>query len=99
MAYIDTFNAAEDAGFQGRCLVATWLAARDILAEAPETEDHVARLDWANRVLVERTNLTPRQLAVQVLQNSTIAANPTGASDGDIQFQVNSVIATLVRVG
>ena len=99
MAYLDTYNAAGNADFQGRCLVAVWSAARDILAEDPVTLDHVSRLDWAHRVLREQANLTARQLAVLVLQNAIIGASPVTASDGDIQFQVNSIIPTLVKVG
>lgn len=99
MAYADIFNAANDAMFQGRCLVAMWKAAQDISSEAPDTPNHGARMDWATRVLQDRTNITPRQLAMQVLRNGTIAANPGAASDGDIQFQVNSIVGELIAVG
>lgn len=97
--YADIFNAANDALFQGRCQVAMWLAAGDIINEAPSTSNHAARLDWANRVLQDRANITPRQLAMQVLRNTTIAANPGASTDGDIQFQVNSVLAALIAIG
>jgi hypothetical protein len=99
MSYADIYAAANDSTFQGRCQVAMWTAAQNIAAEDPSTVDHTARMDWANRVLQERTNLTPRQLAVQVLRNTTIAAAPASALDTDIQFQVNSVIDALIAVG
>lgn len=99
MAYADIYNAANDAIFQGRCQVATWKAAQDVLTEDPGTTNHAARLDWANRVLKDSANVTARQLAVQVLRNTTIASNPGASSDGDIQFQVNSVLADLVTIG
>lgn len=99
MAYTDVYNAAIDTAFQGRCLVATWVAAQAIINESAQTPDHVARLDWAQRILQDRANITPRQLAMQVLRNTTIAANPATATDGDLQFQVNSIIADLVRIG
>lgn len=98
MAYADIFNAANDALFQGRCQVAMWTAAQDIAAEATNTTDHAQRADWANRVLQDRATITPRQLAMQVLRNGTIAANPGASTDGDIQFQVNSVIAALIAI-
>lgn len=99
MALIDIFNAATDETFQSRCLAATWKAAQDIMAEAANTVNHQARIDWASRMLKDEANITPRQLAMQVLRNATIAANPAGASDGDLQFQVNSVIDSLIQVG
>lgn len=97
--YADIHNAANDALFQGRCQVAMWSAAGDIINEAPGTSNHAARLDWANRVLQDSTNITPRQLAMQVLRNTSIAANPGASTDGDIQFQVNSVLASLIAIG
>lgn len=99
MAYADIFNAANDVVFQGRCQVAAWTAAGDVLNEAGNTANHPARLDWANRVLQDKANITPRQLAMQVLRNTTIAAAPAAAADGDIQFQVNSVLSSLIQIG
>ena len=99
MAYSDIFAAANDVTFQGRCLVATWKAAQDILTEAANTPNHQARIDWATRVLQDHANITPRQLAMQVLRNATIAANPSASTDSDLQFQVNSVLADLISIG
>lgn len=99
MAYADIYNAANDALFQGRCQVAMWKAAQDIATEGPEAAAHVVRMDWATRVLQDRANITPRQLAMQILRNPAIAANPGAASDGDIQYQVNSMIESLIAVG
>lgn len=99
MAYIDIFNAANDATFLGRCQVAMWKAAQDIAAESIGTQNHAARLDWSTRVLHDRANITGRQLAMQVLRNTTIAAAPLTAADADLQFQVNSIIPDLVLIG
>jgi hypothetical protein len=99
MAYADIYTAATDAAFQGRCLVASWKAAQDIMAEAPQTADHARRLAWATNVLRDTAAITPKQLAMQVLRNATIAANPVTASDNDLQFQVNSVVADLLNIG
>lgn len=99
MAYTDIFDAANNQAFQGRCQVAMWKAAQDIAAEAVGTVNHPARMDWATRVLHDRANVTPRQLAMQVLRNATIAAAPLLATDDDIQFQVNSTVDSLIAVG
>jgi hypothetical protein len=99
MAYTDIYTAVDDATFQGRCQVAMWKAAQDIAAEAPSTQNHQARIDWATRVLQDRANISPRQLAMQVLRNPTIAGNPTESTDGDLQFQVNSVLDDLITIG
>ena len=99
MAYSDIYAAVSDPTFQGRCLVAMWKAAQDIASEDPSAANHLARMDWATRALTDRTNITPRQLAMQVLRNTTIAANPASSTDGDLQFQVNSVINDIIRIG
>jgi hypothetical protein len=99
MALSDIYNAANDAMFQGRCLAAVWKAAQDITAEDPQTEGHARRYDWAVTVLRDSARITPRQLAMQVLRNATIASNPGAASDGDLQFQVNSIVADLMAIG
>lgn len=99
MAYSDIYTAANDATFQGRCQVAMWKAAQDIMAEDSGTPNHTQRGDWANRVLQDKATITPRQLAMQVLRNAVIAGNPTAAADADIQFQVNSIVAALIAIG
>jgi hypothetical protein len=99
MAYADIYAAANDSAFQGRCLVALWTAAQDVATEDPATTDHIARLDWATRVLQDHANISARQLAMQVLRNSTIATAPSSAADADIQFQVNSVLGALIAIG
>ena len=99
MAYADIYNAAIDSSWQGRCQVAMWKAAHDILAEDPQTQDHQRRKAWAVNVLRDQVVITPKQLAMQVLRNTTIAANPGAATDADIQFQVNSILADLLTIG
>lgn len=100
MAYADIYNAAVDTAiFQPRCMVAVWKAAHDILAEDPGTPDHQRRKAWAVNVLRDQVVITPKQLAMQVLRNTTIAENPGAAPDADIQFQVNSILADLLTIG
>jgi hypothetical protein len=99
MAYLDIFNAANDAAFQGRCLVAMWKSAQDIANEADTTPNHQARKDWSVRVLQDRANITPRQVAMQVLTNAVIASAPDTASDSDIQYQVNASLNAIIAIG
>jgi hypothetical protein len=99
MSYAATYAAAADETFQGRCVVACWKAAQDILAEPTNTPNYEVRRGWAITVLQGTVRATPRQFAVQVLRNATIAANPAAATDGDIQFQVNSIISDLTAIG
>lgn len=99
MSYSDIFAAANDATFQGRCLVAAWTSAQAIKTEDPATPDHQARKDWADRMLADRPNITPRQLAMQVLRNPVIAAAPAAADDGALQYQVNAIIGDLIAIG
>lgn len=99
MAYADIYNAAVDSIFQGRCYVAAWKAAQDIVNEDANTANHSARLDWALRALTDRLSITGKQLAMQVLRNGTIAANPGASTDNDLSFQVGVVIPDLIRIG
>lgn len=99
MSYSQIYAAANDAEFQGRCQVALWKAAQDISSESPDVENRQARLDWSTRVLRDGANITPRQLAMQVLRNPVISADPVAADDGAIQYQVNVVVLDLMAIG
>lgn len=99
MSYLVIFQTTNDANFQGRCQVAMWRTAQDISAEDPATPGHAMRKDWAERVLGDRAAITPRQLALQVMRNAQIANDPTLATDGDIQYQMNSIVDSLLLIG
>lgn len=99
MDFLAIYGAANDGSFQSRCRVAMWLAAQNIAAEAEDTPDHATRVEWAKRVLQDVVTIKPHVLAMQVLRNPVIAANPAGAADDAIQFQVNSVIDSIIAIG
>ena len=99
MSYSAIFAAVQDPAFQGRCFVACWKAAQDILSEDPGTPNYEVRRGWAVSILQGTQRATPQQIAVQILRNPTIAQNPVAAQDGDLQFQVNSIIADLTAIG
>jgi hypothetical protein len=71
--------------------VATLKAATDIRAENPATANHANRLAWA--LAVEQDTIA-NVLAMRnrILENPTLAAAPSSASDSDVQFVVNSLI-------
>ena len=99
MTYLEIFGAANDSDFQNRCKVAMWRAAQDICSEPEETEGHAMRKSWADRVLQDVVTIRPHVLAMQVLRNSVIATDPAGAADDAIQYQVNSVLNSIIAIG
>lgn len=99
MSYIAIFGTANDVEFQSRCKVAMWLAAQDIADEAEDTPDHATRVEWARRVLQDVVTIKPHVLAMQVLRNPQIATELSATPDDAIQFQVNSVINSIIAIG
>lgn len=106
MSYATIYATATDAAFQARARAALWDVANKVVnqesgfpasgqADANAAEDR----DYALRVLRDEVRLTDRVLVMQVLRNATIAGDPASASDGDIQYQLNSIWATLRRIG
>lgn len=56
MSYTSIYDAADDATFQKRCTVATWVAAQAILNESPSTPNYGGRRGWATQVDVTWDN-------------------------------------------
>jgi hypothetical protein len=106
MAYSDIWTNANDADFQGRCWAALWDVANKVLAdttgypasgqEATNAEDDDV---YSKNILTDKVSISGRQLAQQVLRNTTIANNPATATDADILFQINSIWAELRELG
>lgn len=99
MALIDVYNAANDATFQGRCMAALWQTAQHVLADDVGYDLTPDSKSLALKVLRDQVTITPKQVAMQVLRNSTISANIAGATDGDIDWQVKSVWTSLMEIG
>ncbi len=78
--------------FVGGCLV----AASQVMNEDPGTANHAKRIAWAKNILSDDisavTSRIQRMFRYSLATNATFQGNPTGMSDGDIQFIVNSVI-------
>ncbi len=75
-------------------------AALDVENEDPGVPNHTQRLKWAQKWRSGAVSTSMEQYTSMVLENATIAAAvggtddaPTwGATDNDVQFQVNSLV-------
>jgi prophage DNA circulation protein len=70
-------------------------AARDIEANPEETTERKA---WAARVKTNRKAVA-REMLADILENATIAANVTAATDADVAYQVATLIDTYAAKG
>lgn len=85
----DALNS--EGNFWKRVAGACWNAAGLVEAEVTTTPNHEARAIWAAAVRGNRVPPARDMLAV-ILQDATIAADPTGVGDDDIQAAVNTHI-------
>lgn len=99
MAFIDVYNAASNADFQGRCMAAAWQTAQHVIAEDAGYDTSLDSKNFALKLLRDQATITPRQVAMQVLRNSSIAADVVGSVDGDIDWQVKQVWTDLMEIG
>jgi hypothetical protein len=94
MAYIDIYNASVDPTFQARCLIAAREIARAITADETVLDNAGTNLNvvagsenFAKSLLRNRQTISMEQIAILVLTNTTIAANPGASTDADILWQ------------
>jgi hypothetical protein len=73
--------------------VAVLKAAADIRNEDSETSNHPNRLTWANEVASNPAAMV-RKMKCRIMENSTLAAAPTEATDSDVQYVINLLIDT-----
>jgi hypothetical protein len=99
MAFSEIYLAANDAVFQGRCMAAAWQTAQHVIAGDNGYDVSAPSKDFAYSLLRDQTRITPKQVAMQVLRNATIAANIAGSTDSDIDWQTNQVWLDLVSIG
>lgn len=99
MELIELYNLVtevKDNSLRKRVVGACIQASYDILNEAPETENHLARLAWASDVLLNYEQKA-REIFPFVLSNATLQSQKESVSDNDIQFVVNSFINKVAR--
>jgi prophage DNA circulation protein len=70
-------------------------AARDIEANPEETTERKA---WAVKVKTNRKAMA-REMLADILENATIAADVTAATDADVAYQVATLIDTYAAKG
>lgn len=103
-AYVDIYDMQENANFRKQVIVASRIAADQILNEDPETANHANRIAWAQQVLgyngVTHADIV-QSMIVAVTSNPTLQqAAPNGPwPDGDIQFVVNSLVDIQASAG
>lgn len=101
----DLMSIARDPNFQDRIKYSLQQSALDVMAEAGNVTGHALRVTFAGRVLAGTVDIF--QVAISVLNNSTIAAEanvalPIGAAfgipDSDLPFTVNSLFNAFAGV-
>lgn len=95
MAYVDLYNVlcadVGDSVLWRQAFVAVLKAAADIRNEDAETANHANRLAWGESVEQDPAAMV-RQMRYRILENATIAAAPTAATDSDVQYVINSLV-------
>lgn len=99
MALIDVYNASQDADFQGRCLAAAWTTAQRVLDNATDYDTSTQSKNYALKMLRQQQVVSAAQIAVQVLRNAVIAANPDTSPDSDFLYQVRIIWPDLMAIG
>ena len=99
MSYVTIYDSAvvTDSTLRKKIAVALHKAATDISVEDPSTASHSQRIAWARRVFDDPVGWAEKAVWT-VMQNGTVQADPTAATDSDVQFVVNSNIATFIKM-
>jgi hypothetical protein len=93
MTYRTFFRLVDDPQFQQTIQFAVWKAATDVLNDSNASAQ---RRTWAaNALRGDMGAEQKRRVAIRCLMNPTIAAAGLNASDNDVQFVVNGLIAEL----
>jgi hypothetical protein len=102
MALLDVgtiYRSADDSDIMTRFMAACLIAAKDIRAENPATENHTQRLSWANGMFSSDMNSvisrTRQHLRLAIATNSTFQSSGNAVTDNDIGFMVASNIDAL----
>ncbi len=105
MSLQSVYEASQDATFQGRCLAAAWSIAaaivngETIVNNASVSLNTTSCTNFALHLLRNRQTITKEQIAILMLANLTIAANPGAAADSDLQWQTKENWLTYVEIG
>ena len=104
-SYDDINTVSKDAGFQGRCMYALYVAANTALSEVNTTANHQVRVDFARKIIAGSYDAQALPLARALLTisslNSTLVAATTpdfGMTDAQIQTAVTNAYNALAGV-
>lgn len=87
--YSEVMMLSSNADFLNRCSYAVQKFATYILNEDPGTQNHTARLNWANNALTNPT-LQVNAYLPAILQNATVQTQLGAISDTDLQTVVET---------
>lgn len=103
MAYVDEYALFADTTNDLHKKVARAIdkAARDVINEDAQTENHSNRIVWAAwmRASPSRVIGEANRAMLHVLDNATVAAAGNAATDNDVQFVVNGLVNQLSKGG
>jgi len=85
-----------DCALWKRAAVRAMKLAGDVLNEAANTENHANRVLWANAVLDDPAAKV-KEMRTHILLNATIAADPNGASSGDVEWTISGLIDSFAK--
>ncbi|MEG1971425.1 MAG: hypothetical protein RR101_15040 [Burkholderiaceae bacterium] len=93
--YAELLQACDNNALITRIRVACLVAAQKVVAEAPATANHAARLAWARAVLDDPEPAARKMIRVAVTANrGATLAQITAADDATVQTVVDSAVDT-----
>lgn len=99
IAYDVAYKLLDDQTFQIRIRYAMLRTAAAILAEDPNVKKHQARVEWAQKALVEGLQMPFRQVLLNVITDPNVSNAGAAVSDAQIQAAVDALSTVLVAGG
>jgi hypothetical protein len=99
MSFASIYIAANNETFQGRCMAAAWITAQHVIAQDEGYNITTPSRDFAYRLLRDQSSVSPKQMALQILRNVDIAADPDNALDATIDWQIKNCWLDVVAIG
>lgn len=90
------YLTADAENFQQKCWSAVWYVATDIAGNSEAPQPHK---DWAQAFFSDALNLTPRQMAMHMLQHAPLLENGINGTDQNFKDAASGQLANFVRIG
>lgn len=95
--YQELYALSQDQNMIQKVTMAIAIAAEDIRSEPEETPNHIQRVAWAQRALLNPDGMARQVLLIALAQNAAISVEAIQqASDEALLSAVNSAIALLM---